>query len=203
MVCYCCSVKLHFRHWLRLRLNCLPEGLNEEKTSADRTMIRTTDCVQTCVKGLIRYNEQQMIFLNPAPAGNYLAENFSKQQVSPPNYTDLPGIVLMNLFNNTACFLLLVSFLFGQEVLADQSYYILDPEESGAQLQSTISSPADFLGFEIGDRAIRHNEAILYFRYPATIPTVRNSHNTERRLLEESCSGWSSATPTISRRCQK
>ena len=71
----------------------------------------------------------------------------------------------MNLYNNTACFLLLVSCLFGQEALADQSYYILDPEESGAQLQSSISSPADFLGFEIGDRAIRHNEAILYFRY--------------------------------------
>lgn len=71
----------------------------------------------------------------------------------------------MKLFNNTACFLLLVSFLFGQEVLADQSYYILDPEESGAQLQGTILSPADFLGFEIGDRAIRHSEAILYFRY--------------------------------------
>ena len=71
----------------------------------------------------------------------------------------------MNFHNNAACFLLLVSCLLGQEALADQSFYILDPKESGAQLQSTISSPAVFLGFEIGDRAIRHNEAILYFRY--------------------------------------
>lgn len=63
--------------------------------------------------------------------------------------------------------MLLVFFALGNTVVADQDHYILDPAAAGVRLQSTIRSPADFLGFKIGDRAIRHNETVLYFRYLA------------------------------------
>ena len=51
---------------------------------------------------------------------------------------------------------------------ADQpSHYVLDPEQSNARLNTEISSPQKYLGLEIGERPIRHDELLRYFRYLA------------------------------------
>ena len=60
---------------------------------------------------------------------------------------------------------LLILGAFGVDAAADKVHLILDPEESGAQLDARISSPAEYLGFEIGGRPVRHNEVAAYLRH--------------------------------------
>ncbi len=58
--------------------------------------------------------------------------------------------------------------LLGLAAAADQtSHFILDPAESNASLDKQISSPQEFLRLDIGERPIRHDEVLRYFRYLA------------------------------------
>lgn len=66
-----------------------------------------------------------------------------------------------------AIFLLLSYTIPGRAAFADTPAYVLDSNEAGVALDQSIQSPAEFLGFEIGDRAIGHRETLLYFRYLA------------------------------------
>ena len=54
--------------------------------------------------------------------------------------------------------------LLSAATVGDQSYYVLDPAQSGARLDSEIPSPESFLGFKLGERPVRYEEVLSYFR---------------------------------------
>ncbi|MGH8203734.1 MAG: M14 family zinc carboxypeptidase, partial [Steroidobacteraceae bacterium] len=61
----------------------------------------------------------------------------------------------------------LAGFLLIGLAAAEPSHHVLDPGRSGARLDPAIASPERFLGFEVGERPIRHDELLRYFEYLA------------------------------------
>ena len=57
--------------------------------------------------------------------------------------------------------------LFGPVTTAEQKYYSLNPEQSNGRFDASISSPQEFIGFEVGERPLHYEEVTRYFRYLA------------------------------------
>jgi hypothetical protein len=73
------------------------------------------------------------------------------------------------------------------------SHFVLDPAASIAGLDRQIASPQAFLGLEIGERPIRHDEVLRYFRYLADA-----SDRADFAEYGETPAGRALATLTIS-----